>query len=212
MSGLLDFLQSASNSAAGTVSGPIDLLSMVLRKAGVPVPQNALGSSEWMKQKGLMADVPQSAASLAGETFGLLSPVVAAAKAPQIAGGLLKMGENAAAPRTLNPQTGAIDANALRDMFPDVDFSLSQSGDKAVLSRVVVPKSARNQGRGSEFMAALVRAADDDSARLGLSPSSDFGGSKGRLEEFYRRFGFVPNKGRNKDFEFMESMVRAPKP
>jgi hypothetical protein len=88
MAGLLDFLQSASNAAASNVSGPVDLLQFMLQKAGVPV-RNAVGSSDWMKSKGLMRDVPQSAASLAGETVGLLSPMVAAAKAPQIAGGLL---------------------------------------------------------------------------------------------------------------------------
>ena len=111
MNGLLDFLQAASNSAAGTVSGPVDLIGMGLRKLGVPVPQNSLLSSEWMKQKGLMADTPQNAASLAGETFGLLSPVVAAAKAPQIARGLLAMGENAAAPSMLGKmgQRGGVD-------------------------------------------------------------------------------------------------------
>lgn len=108
MAGLLDFLQSASNTAADTVAAPVDLLAWALRKAGVPVPQNAIGGSEWLKQQGLKRDVPQSAASLAGETVGLLSPMVAAAKAPQIAKGLLQVEANAAAPRTLRPEAGAI--------------------------------------------------------------------------------------------------------
>lgn len=94
MNGLLQFLQSASNTAADTVAAPVDLVGMALRKMGVPVPHNALGSSEWMKQNGLMVDVPQTGASLAGETFGLLSPAVAAAKAPQIARGLLDLGDD----------------------------------------------------------------------------------------------------------------------
>lgn len=108
MSGLLDFLQAASNTAADTVAAPVDVLSWALRKAGVPVPQNAIGSTEWMKQVGLRRDVPQSAASLAGETVGLLSPAVAAAKAPQIARGLLQMEANAMAPTALRPDAGAL--------------------------------------------------------------------------------------------------------
>lgn len=106
MAGLLDFLQSASNTAADTVAAPVDLLAWALRKAGVPVPQNAIGGSEWLKQQGLKRDVPQSAASLAGETVGLLSPMVAAAKAPQIAKGLLQVEANAMAPTTLRPEAG----------------------------------------------------------------------------------------------------------
>ena len=42
---LLDFLQSASNAAASNVSGPVDLVSTLLNKLGVPV-QNAVGGSD----------------------------------------------------------------------------------------------------------------------------------------------------------------------
>ena len=106
--GLLDFLQSASNAAASNVTGPVDGIAWLLRKAGIPVPDAPVGSSDWAKRHGLMRDVPQSAASVAGETVGLLSPMIAAAKAPQIAKGLLTMGENAAAPTMLNRQRGVL--------------------------------------------------------------------------------------------------------
>jgi hypothetical protein len=106
--GLLDFLQAASNEAAGAVSAPVDLLAWGLRQAGVPVPENALLSSDWMAQQGLTKPVQPGAAQVAGATVGLLSPVVAAAKAPQIARGLLQAGENAAAPRTLGTQRGVL--------------------------------------------------------------------------------------------------------
>jgi len=47
---------------------------------------------------------------------------------------------------------------------------------------------------------------------LTLSPSTDFGASsKERLKRFYRRFGFVSNKGRQKDFTLFDSMYRLPK-
>lgn len=210
MAGLLDFLQAASNAAASNVSGPVDGLAWLLRKAGLDVGE-PVGGSDWMKRQGLTRDVPQSGASLAGETVGLLGPL-AGAKAPQVAKGLLQAADNLAAPRSLNSQAGAIDVEALKRAFPEVDFWLSQSKDgRATLDRIVVPKEKREQGLGTQFMEALTAAADADSARVGLSPASDFGGSKSRLVEFYKRFGFVPNKGRNRDFQFLESMVRTPK-
>jgi hypothetical protein len=125
---LLDFLQSASNAAAGNVSGPVDLVSTLLNKLGVPV-QNPVGGSEWMKQKGLMRDVPQSPSSLAGETMGLLAPIGVAAKAPQIASGLLKAQENAAIPRQMNPQMGAIVYHGSPHKFDKFDSSKIGTGE-----------------------------------------------------------------------------------
>jgi hypothetical protein len=134
MAGLLDFLQSASNSAASNVSAPVDALAWLLRKAGLPVPEDAIGGSEWMQQQGLTRPVQQSGASLAGETFGLLAPVVAAAKAPQIAGGLLKMGENAAAQRApgmVGAERGAIVYHGSPHKFDAFDSSKIGTGEGA---------------------------------------------------------------------------------
>lgn len=108
MSGLLDFLQSASNAVAGNIAGPVDLLGMGLNKLGVPVGSAPVGGTEWMKKRGLIRDVEQGPARVLGETAGLLGPTMLTRFAPQIAGGLLKGAENLAAPRTLNPQTGAV--------------------------------------------------------------------------------------------------------
>ena len=208
--GLLDFLQSASNTAAGNVSAPVDGIAWLLRKAGVPVGDSPVGGSDWMEKQGLTRPVQQSAASLAGETVGLLGPMVAAAKAPQIAGGLLQAADNASIPTKLNKQVGAINVKALQEQFPTVDFSLMQRGNQATLSKVVVPREQRGQGVGTEFMQALTKAADSDGTQLALSPSSDFGGNKAKLVEFYKRFGFVPNKGKSIDFSISESMRREP--
>lgn len=106
MAGLLDFLQAASNAAASNVSGPVDGLAWLLRKAGLDVGE-PVGGSDWMRRQGLTRDVPQSGASLAGETVGLLGPL-AGAKAPQVAKGLLQAADNLAAPTTLGNQRGAV--------------------------------------------------------------------------------------------------------
>lgn len=95
MRGLLDGFQSASNAVASNVSGPVDLLSWLLRKAGAPVGDAPMGSSAWMERHGLTRPVRQGAAQVAGETMGLLGPMAAVAKAPQIARGLLSLDDKA---------------------------------------------------------------------------------------------------------------------
>lgn len=110
--GLLDqahsFAQGASNGVAGSLTGPVDGLAWLLRKAGVPVPQAPLGGSDWMRNVGLMQVPKERLAGLLGEGLGSALPTVMAGRAPEIAGGLLRMQDNAMAPRTLNPQTGAV--------------------------------------------------------------------------------------------------------
>lgn len=105
---LLDFLQGASNSVASNVSAPVDGIAWLLRKAGLPIPTNPVGGSDWMAQRGLTAEPQNKIAGLLGESIGGVAPMLAAAKAPQIAKGLLQGADNLAAPRTLNPQAGAV--------------------------------------------------------------------------------------------------------
>lgn len=104
----LDALQGASNAAASTVSGPVDAIAWGLRKAGVPVGDAPVGGSEWMGRAGLTRAPESAAAGAVGEIAGALLPTVVAAKAPQIAAGILRAGENLAAPRTMGRQMGAI--------------------------------------------------------------------------------------------------------
>ena len=69
----------------------------------------------------------------------------------------------------------------------------------------------QNSGEGTKLMKDICEYADKSKKIIILSPSDDFGGNKKRLIEFYKRFEFVENKGKNKDFEIFESMYRLPK-
>jgi len=92
---------------------------------------------------------------------------------------------------------------------PEVKFYLSGNEDSfVVLDTIVIPKGNRKSGVGSKIMSQLVEVADKNGWQLALTPSDSFGSSKNRLEVFYRRFGFVKNSGRNKDYATMESMIR----
>jgi len=105
-------------------------------------------------------------------------------------------------------------AETLKEKHPNLDFSLqerSKPDRPTILSRVVVDKKQRGEGQGSAFMNDLIAHADEKGHMLALTPSSDFGGSVPRLHRFYSRYGFVPNKGKHKDYSISEAMYRHPK-
>lgn len=100
---------------------------------------------------------------------------------------------------------------ALRSKYPGVDVSITGSFDRGfTINKIVVPKSGRGAGVGSAIMDDLTRLSNEAGVKLQLSPSGDFGGSVPRLKKFYKRFGFVENKGRNRDFSSQEQMYRVP--
>ena len=68
----------------------------------------------------------------------------------------------------------------------------------------------RNTGIGTEFMKELTTLCDLTGYKILLTPSDSYGGTVRRLKEFYKRFGFVENKGDNRDFSHREDMYREP--
>ena len=83
------------------------------------------------------------------------------------------------------------------------------------LDTIIVDKAARGSGVGSEAMEDIISYADKNNKLVKLTPAikDDYQGttSQARLKKFYKRFGFVENKGRNKDYTISELMYREPK-
>ena len=77
--------------------------------------------------------------------------------------------------------------------------------------KIIVGEGSRNSGLGTEFMRDLTAFADSKAMQIRVTPSKDFGAtSVDRLKKFYKRFGFVENSGRNKDYEISDTMYRRP--
>ena len=89
-----------------------------------------------------------------------------------------------------------------------IQLYLGDNGEGITISKIVVPEDQQNQGIGSQVMQEIVDYADSRGMPIALTPDDTYGGSVNRLEQFYRGFGFVPNKGRNKDYSFMETLIR----
>ena len=84
------------------------------------------------------------------------------------------------------------------------------------LASIIVDYKKENckevKGVGTEIMNDLISYADAQNKPIALTPSKDYGSkSLSKLIKFYNRFGFVPNKGNNKDWNFKETMIRHPK-
>ena len=92
-----------------------------------------------------------------------------------------------------------------------VRIETSKRGDVLEISRIETPDNLRGQGLAEQKLQQLVNQADADGTTLALTPTDAFGAKKSKLEKWYRRHGFVPNKGRNKNWTTKESMVRPSK-
>lgn len=106
-------------------------------------------------------------------------------------------------------------ANEILQKYNLDSFSIFENGNVITLNMLEVPKGARKEGIGSAVMQDLVNYADMQNKTIVLTPGlpDDRHGttSRSRLVKFYRRFGFVENKGRNKDFTISQGMYRIPK-
>jgi len=105
-------------------------------------------------------------------------------------------------------QGGAIDDVRKAWSEAGIKHAISEKNGIITLSQIVVPENERGAGKGTAAMQALIDYADRTGQHVALSPSADFGGNKKRLTEFYKRFGFVENKGKNRAFTTGESMYR----
>jgi hypothetical protein len=88
-------------------------------------------------------------------------------------------------------------------------FNVYEFNDKISIDLIVIKN--KNSGIGTSILKELCSMADKEKKIMILTPSNEFGGNKKRLIEFYKRFGFVENKGKNKVFEIFEQMYREPK-
>lgn len=102
--------------------------------------------------------------------------------------------------------------DVLDQKYPDIRFELypNDKAKRVYLTGFIVPYTMRGQGVGSSFMNDLTKIADENGWTITLTPSSSYGGNVTRLKQFYKGFGFVENKGSNRDFSHREDMYRSP--
>ena len=99
--------------------------------------------------------------------------------------------------------------NRLSETY-NVDLWLGNNPEGFTLDKLVVQEDEQGGGIGSQVMEELIAYADTNGLTIATTPDDMFGSDLGRLKQFYSNFGFVPNKGKNKDFSFRETFIRYP--
>jgi GNAT superfamily N-acetyltransferase len=100
---------------------------------------------------------------------------------------------------------------ALKARHPGVEIRTSLRPEGLVLSVIRVAEH-RRQGRADAALKDLVDWADRHHQVMALTAQRvGPGASNAALQRWYRRHGFVPNRGPNKNFAFREAMIRAPR-
>ena len=72
LANFLNMLRAANNTAASSVSAPVDLIAAGLGRAGMNIPM-PMGGSKWMENAGLISHVTPGPSQIAGDTIGLLA-------------------------------------------------------------------------------------------------------------------------------------------
>ncbi|MCQ9132852.1 GNAT family N-acetyltransferase [Streptomyces sp. IBSBF 2807] len=90
-------------------------------------------------------------------------------------------------------------------------LSLSVSRGYLLLFLITIPNAERGNGLGTRVMQHLISAADQRGIAMTLNPTDNFGADLDRLQDFYRRFGFITNKWCGEIGASGESMIRVPR-
>jgi GNAT superfamily N-acetyltransferase len=103
--------------------------------------------------------------------------------------------------------------NNILEMYDDVldKLSIYDNGDNIELSMIKLKPEHQKKKIGTKIMNYITNYADSRSKVLHLTPDSSMGTPKSVLNKFYMSFGFVPNKGMNKDYRFRSTLIRYPK-
>lgn len=99
--------------------------------------------------------------------------------------------------------------NKLKESNKDLEFQLIPYKEFIYLDLLIVPEEYRNKGLGTKFMNELIEAADSIRCPLALTADTSYSDTdEETLEAYYKRFGFIKNIGKDRDFSTNHTMIR----
>ena len=88
---------------------------------------------------------------------------------------------------------------SIKQQYPEIDLSVWENSYSIELSTIKVPRLLQGQGIGTAAIKAIKDYAQQVGKPIVLRPQPDRG-KKAALSRFYKRQGFIDNRGRNIDF------------
>lgn len=95
-------------------------------------------------------------------------------------------------------------------LYPLEKLWVTEATYGILVKAIVIDPDYREQGIGTKVMQAIIDYSDLTGKPLALTPSRQYGGTVSRLTDWYKGLGFIPNKGKKRDFRLPETMVRYP--
>jgi GNAT superfamily N-acetyltransferase len=107
----------------------------------------------------------------------------------------------------------------LQSLYPELDkvgMYYDRSNGSLFLSDLYVKEEHRGTGVGTKVMNSIIKFADTENLPMVLIPEPDDDNiSPKKLMDFYKKFGFIINKGKRMDYTFSmpfaTTMYRMPK-
>ena len=78
--------------------------------------------------------------------------------------------------------------NILREKYSEYlkGLDIFENKNSLILSKIILNDEAKNSGVGTKIMNDLINYAEANKQIVALTPSSDFGGNRNRLIQFYK--------------------------
>ena len=86
---------------------------------------------------------------------------------------------------------------------------LSENESTVSINNMIVKEDLRNKGIGQNILNDIIEYANKNNKTITLTPTSEFN-TKDRLKKWYKKNGFVENKGKNTNFLISDTMYKLP--
>jgi tRNA nucleotidyltransferase/poly(A) polymerase len=91
------------------------------------------------------------------------------------------------------------------------EMEVSNRDRYLILNKILINPEFRGMGFANDAMDLLFKYADANNKMIALTPDNVWGASKEKLKKWYSSLGFVMNRGKNKDYQVRELMIKYPK-